>query len=736
MRPRRLRVKWVGAALMAWRGEPAGWTVRVAQALPAEPHRTPIVVDAGAVPDGDWPQLADLLAGLPAERRTRLRLVLPWAGCSADTAPARIVSDRLGADVIAPDGCVLATTPGMLYVGRPQGGGGWRQFIPGLAPALVSIRYPTPEWEGYLPLDEWQSATGIVAESVPAGLWVHGTHDVRAADRLDDPVFALPTDPYRVALILGGPSGGAVDRAKFGEVIQALPRPVLDRAVVLRYATLAERSASVAPLVTVPEPAPPEPPEPDEPDERRLARMLARARPIPAGQFAASDVEQDASPYRRLPAYLDRYAVVVGPELSGDPVRAERLTVADLAALLDASPDRAGRPPLLIGMSEGAAGTVRRTAERLGAPVLATLGPAFVSPDGIVLTERAVHRYSPDDGGASPTAVRLPGVRVVHLGRRLVRGRYAVAPAAHGAGRPVPPAASGCPPARSASAVAVLERPVVTVPASPPKPERRPAAAPTRPVWTPSPHRITAARRSTDEERAAARAALAGRYDVHARRVTRALASRPGMRVGGADTDRGVLTDLAAVRAYASGDISNLDRVLRSPNPTTVVAMAACVASGLRRLPSYRGIVHRPVAPAELGTCRAPAVLTEPAFVTTVTGANVTAPAFLIWSYTGRRTGSLEFDGRSEEVVFAPNTSFTVLARNDTTVLLRELLAHGGGAEPGGLDEDDKATLVLLERALSESGTGRRADAPLEDRYAFPVGHDDSGRPFTPPTSQ
>jgi hypothetical protein len=212
---------------------------------------------------------------------------------------------------------------------------------------------------------------------------------------------------------------------------------------------------------------------------------------------------------------------------------------------------------------------------------------------------------------------------------------------------------------------------------------------------------------------------------------------------GSGETDNALVTDLVAVRAYASDDGIEIDRVLRSPDPSAALAAAACVASGLGRLPSVRGVVHRFAAPSvPPGRYLPGAVLTEPAFLTTILSENEAVPAgaaFVIWSSTGRRTGSLELDGGSDSVVFTANTAFKVLAEHASAgpggyVLLRELPVGQRGARSGaGLDAEDIAMAERLEAVLSaRTADGGDAGPALSYRHTFPVGRNDAGQPYGP----
>jgi hypothetical protein len=216
------------------------------------------------------------------------------------------------------------------------------------------------------------------------------------------------------------------------------------------------------------------------------------------------------------------------------------------------------------------------------------------------------------------------------------------------------------------------------------------------------------------------------------------------MRTGGSgEADHALVTDLVAVRAYASEDGVEVDRALRSPDPSAALAAAACIASGLRRLPSFRGVVFRVAAPPVAPGAYLPgAVLMEPAFLTTTSADDEVLAAgavFAIWSSTGRRTGGLELDGGSDTVVFAANTAFKVLAEYapgapDGYVLLRELPEGQQGARAVcALDEEDAATLQRLEKVMSDRASGGgHLGRPLSYRHMFPVGLNDAGQPFGP----
>jgi hypothetical protein len=1306
-----LRAERVGAALLVRRADPHPWTVGVARRLPAEPGRTPVVIDAGAVPAGHWADLATLLAEVPASWRRSLRLVSSWAGSPADEAPARILAECLGAEVIAPDGH-LVMRAGLLFVGRPEGGGGWLRFVPGHAPAPAGIRHPAPAWERLLPDRPLYSRTGLVAEPVPAGLWVHRATDVTPfPDRLDNPAFTVTPDPRRIAVIFGGPAGSGVDDDEVADVVGNLPAAARSAVAVLTYprtpasvpaartpgtavpaapasapgrpvpapaapaavpplAAHASVPAAAVPLpaqvpaaavpppaqvpaaavplpaqvpaAAVPPPAPAAPPapartpaapaptppagpavtptgparpaavpppcspvapvrvvagprqppvgtlpvgqpieggvafgggpplepsqlapwwspvadlftvlvrydagsarfrtatgpvdplrlaeaiaalpdrgarpvllvtdavpagpvvqtiadalqaatiagpqrqgrwwvalprrpgtpsspvrdmgaaypfgradldalsapappprrraasrqrcgrlvhdpadrqgivlsgpgdppygtlrarlaawhrqqrgagafgvavgvdrtepsapfwaggrpatawevasaladlggplaaarevalladppgglpdrqaqllanylrravlvvdrplwtsdvdncagelvlharpggrmvpavvfaggsgwvrvdpilpagpeavagkpavarrrpaadSPPEPSDPRLAAILASGEPVPAGRRFDPGTGQGPRAqrlYRRLLAYPDRYLVTIAADRTGYRAGDQPVTAADLGTLLAASPGRAGRPVLLIAARGGEPVAVQRAADGLDAAVLATRGPAFASPSGLLVLDGTVYRHAPGAAPDRAEPVRPPGVRLLRLGGWLFRRGGSSRP--HVPARPAtvittpateppappapvppavaPPAVAGpagdavrypatADPPTAAQAVALAQPPTTTprpatlppvvgttvaprtapaphdtAPPAPaphhtaphhtaphhtaphhtaphhtaphdtaphdtaPHPALGPPAVPDRPgvlrdVSAAVSHGLRPGHRSTAAEQADFRARFARRYDLHARSVIRTLASRPGIRAAsGGPGDHALVVDLVAVRAYGCDDGVEIDRALRSSDPSAALTAAACVASGLRRLPAFRGIVYRMAAPQEPGSPRPDpylpgAVLIEPAFLTTVSAGADVAPAgtaFAIWSSTGRRTGSLELAGGADHVVFTAGTAFKVLAAHACGepggyVLLRELPAPPQEAE-AGLDDEDIAMADRMRRAMSGRAAGTGGDGQaMPYRHTFPVGRSDTGKPYRPARS-
>ncbi|MFF2852339.1 hypothetical protein ACFVT5_39405 [Streptomyces sp. NPDC058001] len=233
--------------------------------------------------------------------------------------------------------------------------------------------------------------------------------------------------------------------------------------------------------------------------------------------------------------------------------------------------------------------------------------------------------------------------------------------------------------------------------------------------------------RSTPRERSAFRALAEPLWERHSAAVNRVLAQMPTLR---GDEQEAARTDLIALRMYlhdGEGALghSELTHSLRV-GERRLMSYAGCLASGLGRLPSYRGPVlrglggaigHGDVGPGDLLCDPAPlsGLPLDPSGTNRVAGV-----AYAIWSITGRRVRQLQEGG--DEVVFAPGTAFRVLeVRNGTPtplVLLRQVRGTNGAST--SLEDADETALESLSSALADRtspGTGTwhdRCTGPID----------------------
>jgi hypothetical protein len=213
---------------------------------------------------------------------------------------------------------------------------------------------------------------------------------------------------------------------------------------------------------------------------------------------------------------------------------------------------------------------------------------------------------------------------------------------------------------------------------------------------------------------------LSKQYDAAASSVARILSENPGLRAGSSASDSDVLTDLVALRLYLTGKISGLDEAVRAGQIGPHVPLARCVASGLRRLPSYRGPVRTRVTltAEEVAWYGNRALVTEWSFLPAVVSSNLDLPGgaeILVWSMSARRTGLVD-PSRPEQVVFQPGTSFKVLSvgtgQDGPEVRLRELTRTEVAAD--GTVQSMPALDEFAAAALEEAGKAWRQADPTE----------------------
>ncbi|MGW0436575.1 hypothetical protein ACWDV4_29010 [Micromonospora sp. NPDC003197] len=239
----------------------------------------------------------------------------------------------------------------------------------------------------------------------------------------------------------------------------------------------------------------------------------------------------------------------------------------------------------------------------------------------------------------------------------------------------------------------------------------------------------------TVANRAALRQAVGGRYDAHARVVSRTLAESPGLRAA-AGTVVDLAAGLVAVRAYSDGARQHVNEVLRgggsSEDAGSVELLAHWATYGLRRLPSVFGPVFRPgpAGFAHVRSYRPGDVLAEPAFVDvdlTVGPAPSSGVEFAIWSVSAHRLGDLAAGSDPGAVVFQPGSRFLVLAvdePSDGDAPVRVLLRDLAGA-PRRAGRDDSERILAQLRAVPRIGASRTT--------IFAPGLDGEGRPFLSP---
>ncbi|MFI7499921.1 hypothetical protein ACIBVL_15740 [Streptomyces sp. NPDC049687] len=293
-------------------------------------------------------------------------------------------------------------------------------------------------------------------------------------------------------------------------------------------------------------------------------------------------------------------------------------------------------------------------------------------------------------------------------------------PAPQAPPRPTPPPVSHSP-AHPPAVSPASPRPPAADPSEPPTPapartpEARPKAQPPAVRVQPVPEPEACAvppERGIEQERAWLRRTLKGQYDSAANHVARVLSESPGLRGASRQSADEVVTDLVAVRLYLSGGTDGIDSAVRGATVGPHVPLARCVASGLRRLPSYRGatLLRTTLSEAEWQWYGKRRLVTEWAFCSALTTAHPEMAGdvdVLIWSMTARRTALLDA-AVPDRVLYLPGTSFKVLGVRDEerrVLLLRELTGPEIGAD-GSVDLRrlplDDIAMTGLEQAATE----------------------------------
>ncbi|MGW1467829.1 hypothetical protein ACWCPT_26195 [Streptomyces sp. NPDC002308] len=365
-----------------------------------------------------------------------------------------------------------------------------------------------------------------------------------------------------------------------------------------------------------------------------------------------------------------------------------------------------------------------RTAVGPGASTMAgsVSGPVTGAPPGFAEAYAASRAPGGPSAGYVPSEGYVPSAGYVS----------SEGPPASGGPVPRTPAAGERP---SPHAEAAAVPPVAPAPPEPSPTSPEPPTATVVQPPTALPVRVGALHRSTPADQQALRALAGEQWWQQKAAVARTLTVMPGLR--GHDQNDAVLADLTAVRSLLALDEAPmgwrwLERQLAAGSADAHPSLV-CLASGLRRLPPYRGIVVRDAGtlspeartlPAGRELCHA-----GPVGAYALDKAPATArDRYLVWSLTGRRvrilTGAASRAEPHEPVVFAPGTRFQVLDTRDehgvSTVLLREVAVGGPVVHPGGGDASGRDVLDQLLQAAGRFPPAEGA-APWPARFTGPL---------------
>ena len=707
-----------------------------------------VAVIVVAVPDDRaaamWPRRGEVLTQVRQKPRPVV-LAMSDAGRArpGEHALARRIADAWELTVVAPAGDVVLVPGGTMFTHASQGEAEsqWWSFAPDTEPTPLGLRWPAPVWRGAL-AEVAISPEGPVLTAVPAGMLVQRPGTSPPAP--DDLAYAIPAAADRPSILvdakvtafdLGGVLAGPVTRPEWRRhPLRLVPAGAGDL-LPLGQAVARDLGIDVEVLTGPPVDLSG---TPRDPAGQRVMLLDDAGRPV-WSPFAASVLcrppgRDGVTP---PPRPLDWRPPLAGMRVAdveygvlrlGDAWRVAVTRAGLWAYPADADPEHfpdrlAAAWPTTAGILRVDVGTADRTLDDRVWPLLDELLGAL-RPGSRARLHLAVHGATTAEGeeavrklaaryGAGVEAVQTPSQEAAPV-REVATSSAAPTPAAAPAAKPTEPTNPAAP-ARSASPAP---------PAAPAAPAvRKPGVRPVVESTAAIPVTVTPGRRSTDDERAAFRAMVGLGWDSHAAPIRRTFSRLPAI----AATERAAAAvDLVAVRLYLT---SRPDGAF---GPAAVRAggenlrpYLSCLASGLGRLPTYRGAVVRGVD-ASVNPDLNGAVLTEPGPVggLSLTGEGArdwppTATVYVIWSDTGRRVAAL-FDAddpagpsasaaKRGDVVFEPGSRFAVLdvrpgdADTPDLVLLRELAATAFPAEEGASGETvpgGRLALTRLEEAL------------------------------------
>ncbi|MFF8883546.1 hypothetical protein [Streptomyces flaveolus] len=177
------------------------------------------------------------------------------------------------------------------------------------------------------------------------------------------------------------------------------------------------------------------------------------------------------------------------------------------------------------------------------------------------------------------------------------------------------------------------------------------------------------------------------------------------------------LTDLAAVHLYLTQEWPHLGEAVPDEDTSVHRSLARCVASGLLRLPTYRGPagVRTPELDGVTDRYRKDPLVVDMGFWAASKAADALrgdGSRVIVWSLTGRLTSFVD-PFSSQRLVFLPGTRFKVLKVTEgpgAVVLMRELfpsepVAHDtAGPARDNITWLDESTVADLESSMRSEG--------------------------------
>ncbi|WP_328605154.1 hypothetical protein OG943_34745 [Amycolatopsis sp. NBC_00345] len=193
----------IGNALVV---HPAAGMTEEAQALAlgvaADTEHDLVVVDLPVdSPISMWESVAKVLP----RRRRGVRLVIGGRSRETSALAGQWLAERINRTVLAPDGSVIPSAGGTLFVHSGRGSG-WVKFQPGRPPKWEAKRFPRPSWDSGLTAELTSTSSRGVAEPLPGGLWVRPVgFDLQQREHRSALARGLPAQPDTMTVVLGCP---------------------------------------------------------------------------------------------------------------------------------------------------------------------------------------------------------------------------------------------------------------------------------------------------------------------------------------------------------------------------------------------------------------------------------------------------------------------------------------------------------------------------------------------------
>ncbi|MFF8908852.1 hypothetical protein [Streptomyces olivaceoviridis] len=675
----------------------------LAYAVAPDPDRPHLLIDAPNVPAAG---LATMLAALPGRVRKDIRLVSLDGRSMLETGQA--VADLLGTGVQVANGVPVVVdgddagddaageSSTELYMMDADGTPTWRPF------AQAFMCEPGTEGrEGSARVTEWRAPAALLEGTDPRGLPFDQTWKVAitpaglwAGPRGSEPPLVAASrtaDPDTVAIELGAPRRAIDDSLWPGldRLFGELSPEVRERAVVHVHGVLGSKGMENLRRLTVrhnfslmPQ-APGEAEPPAAEVFPSLGRSARRTEVAQAAEAAEAEFDlPDREPGPEVPAAAGE---LVTETRSSDPdpapVPEQVPAQAPGGARERARPSAAARPSPVSGPSAvpapvpaeraplGPSGTptgtpsVPSTDEAATRDVEASPVPVSPVPASPVPVSPVPVSPVPAESGSAAT---VENVAASLVGGSVTRENEAFSPAASGSAAPggdtTAPMAGG-PAAPRGGAFEAAASGTAGDGAVPPTPGSRPDPVPravSRARGTDTP----AERGTPDTDHAKLRAQLGPFWEQHRAAVAeitgRLFKTQPR------DQSDAAIAELVAVHVYMTAvDDAQLRAALADGDEQSRILLR-CLRSGARRLPSYRGAAMSTAG--ELVQRLTPDAVGEewegtvPVRAVSVgrTYPDPAADHLLIWSVTGRRTGT-RADDDAQDVLFARESRFRVL---------------------------------------------------------------------------